>query len=159
MAEWHEQTALELGQAIGSGKIDPRDLARYFLARAEADPEGREIYMRLTRERAESEAAEAQERAKNSTRRSPLDGVPISWKDLFDSGGIATEGGSKLLEGRVPAKDAEVLVKCAEIANRESPTLKIPRTALAVSSSGYHGPIVDCDLGKRAPICILLDDS
>ena len=42
-------------------------------------------------------------------RRSALDGVPISWKDLFDSAGIATEAGSDLLKGRVPARDAAVL--------------------------------------------------
>jgi aspartyl-tRNA(Asn)/glutamyl-tRNA(Gln) amidotransferase subunit A len=35
--------------------------------------------------------------------------VPISWKDLFDTAGVATEAGSRLLEGRVPAADAPVL--------------------------------------------------
>ena len=29
----------------------------------------------------------------------PLDGVPISWKDLFDTAGVATEAGSALLRG------------------------------------------------------------
>ena len=37
--------------------------------------------------------------------------MPISWKDLFDSAGIATEAGSRLLEGRVPDADAEVLAR------------------------------------------------
>jgi aspartyl-tRNA(Asn)/glutamyl-tRNA(Gln) amidotransferase subunit A len=40
-----------------------------------------------------------------------LDGVPISWKDLFDSAGVATEAGSALLAGRVPDRDAEVLAR------------------------------------------------
>jgi aspartyl-tRNA(Asn)/glutamyl-tRNA(Gln) amidotransferase subunit A len=34
--------------------------------------------------------------------------VPISWKDLFDTAGVATEAGSKLLAGRIPDTDAEV---------------------------------------------------
>jgi aspartyl-tRNA(Asn)/glutamyl-tRNA(Gln) amidotransferase subunit A len=38
-----------------------------------------------------------------------LDGVPISWKDLFDTAGIATEAGSALLKNRTPARDAAVL--------------------------------------------------
>ena len=38
-----------------------------------------------------------------------LDGVPISWKDLFDSAGVGTESGSDLLLGRVPDRDALVL--------------------------------------------------
>jgi aspartyl-tRNA(Asn)/glutamyl-tRNA(Gln) amidotransferase subunit A len=45
-------------------------------------------------------------RAKAGQRLSPLDGVPVSWKDLFDTAGVATEAGSALLKGRVPARDA-----------------------------------------------------
>ncbi|MEC9312056.1 MAG: amidase family protein, partial [Pseudomonadota bacterium] len=48
-------------------------------------------------------------RARAGTRKSPLDGVPVSWKDLFDTAGVATEAGSALLEGRVPERDAHVL--------------------------------------------------
>ena len=36
-------------------------------------------------------------------------GVPVSWKDLFDTAGTATEAGSRLLENRVPERDAAVL--------------------------------------------------
>jgi aspartyl-tRNA(Asn)/glutamyl-tRNA(Gln) amidotransferase subunit A len=50
-------------------------------------------------------------RAKMGLRRGLLDGVPISWKDLFDSAGVATEAGSALLAGRVPDRDAEVLAR------------------------------------------------
>jgi len=35
--------------------------------------------------------------------------VPISWKDLYDTAGVATEGGSALLAGRMPDRDARVL--------------------------------------------------
>jgi len=38
-----------------------------------------------------------------------LDGVPISWKDLYDTAGTATESGSLLLKDRTPDKDALVL--------------------------------------------------
>jgi aspartyl-tRNA(Asn)/glutamyl-tRNA(Gln) amidotransferase subunit A len=48
-------------------------------------------------------------RAKTGLRRGLLDGVPISWKDLFDTAGIATEAGSALLKHRTPARDAAVL--------------------------------------------------
>ena len=39
----------------------------------------------------------------------PLDGVPISWKDIFDTAGVKTEAGTALLRGRVPDSDARVL--------------------------------------------------
>ncbi len=107
--EWHTLTALELGRKIEQGEIDPVDLTNYFLERIkEKDPE-RVIYVRLTEERALAEAAAASKRAQLKQRRSPLDGVPISWKDLFDTKGIKTEAGAKLLEGRVPDDDAECL--------------------------------------------------
>ncbi len=106
---WHEMTALDLGRAIEAGDVDPVDLAEHFLDRiARLDPH-HEIYVRTTPERALAEAGAARRRARAGLRRGPLDGVPLSWKDLFDSAGTATEGGTPLLEGRVPERDAQVL--------------------------------------------------
>lgn len=106
---WHTFSALTLGEKIEQGDIDPVDLTQYFLDRIkQKDPEN-VIYVRLTEERAMGEAKAASGRAKLKQRRSALDGVPISWKDLFDTAGVATEAGAKLLEGRVPTKDAECL--------------------------------------------------
>ena len=110
---WHEMTALELGHLIGEGSIDPIELAQYFLDRIKKhDPENK-IYVRLTEERALNEAKAAALRAKNGNRLSPLDGVPISWKDLFDTAGIATEAGTRLYEGRIPTADAECLTRAS----------------------------------------------
>lgn len=109
MAEWRQMSAGELGRAIGRGEIDPEDLTAAFLDAIRAHPHRDRIYARLTGDRAMAEAAAAAKRAKAGLRLSLLDGVPVSWKDLFDTAGVATEAGSKLLEGRVPAADAEVL--------------------------------------------------
>ena len=74
-------TAADLGRGIGAGEIDPVALTDTFLqAIADSDVSDR-IYARLTPMRARSEAAAAAERARLGVRRSPLDGVPISWKD------------------------------------------------------------------------------
>ena len=106
MADWQDKSAGDLGRGIGAGDIDPVALAEFFLERAAASAD---IYARLTSGRARSEAMAARDRARTGTRHGPLDGVPLSWKDLFDTAGIATEAGSALLEGRVPDADAEVL--------------------------------------------------
>jgi aspartyl-tRNA(Asn)/glutamyl-tRNA(Gln) amidotransferase subunit A len=100
-------TAAELGRGIGRGEIDPVALTEAFLAAVEGGPAG--IYARLTPDRALAEAGAAAERARNGRRRGPLDGVPLSWKDLVDSAGTATEAGSRLLAGRVPGADGAVL--------------------------------------------------
>ena len=97
------------GRAIGAGRLDPRDLTEGYLDAIAAHPNAARIYTVTTPERARAEAAAAAERAKAGLRRGPLDGVPISWKDLFDSAGTATEGGSRMLAGRVPARDAALL--------------------------------------------------
>ena len=109
MSAWQGMTAADLGRGIGKGEIDPVDLAQLFLDAVERHEYGARIYARLTPERAMAEATAARERARLKLRRSPLDGVPISWKDLFDTAGVPTESGSQLLKGRTPDADAEVL--------------------------------------------------
>jgi aspartyl-tRNA(Asn)/glutamyl-tRNA(Gln) amidotransferase subunit A len=107
--DWLQQSAAELGRAIGAGRIDPRELTQAFLEAIERHPARDAIYARTTPERAVAEAEAASERARAGMRAGPLDGVPISWKDLYDTAGVATEGGSRLLAGRVPQADALVL--------------------------------------------------
>lgn len=102
-------TASDMGRAIGAGQLDPVDLTGALLEAIARHPHAARIYARVTPERARAEAVAASARAKAGTRRGILDGVPISWKDLFDSAGVATEGGSAMLEGRVPRTDAAVL--------------------------------------------------
>lgn len=109
MDDWRWRSAAELGAGIGRGEIDPVALCEGFLDAISAHPHGGEIYARTTSERARAEARAARARAHAGLRRSPLDGVPISWKDLFDSAGVATEAGSAQLRGRVPDSDARVL--------------------------------------------------
>jgi aspartyl-tRNA(Asn)/glutamyl-tRNA(Gln) amidotransferase subunit A len=107
--DWRWMSAGDLGRGIGAGEIDPVELTRAFLDAAKAHEHGERIYARLTEERALAEAEAARERAQSGHRLGPLDGVPVSWKDLFDTAGVATEAGSALLAGRVPEDDAEVL--------------------------------------------------
>lgn len=110
MAEdWLWMSAGDLGRGIGDGDIDPVALAETYLDAIGTHPHGARIYARLTAETARAQARAAALRARNGTRLGPLDGVPVSWKDLFDTAGTATEAGSALLRGRVPDHDAEVV--------------------------------------------------
>ncbi|MEQ8266104.1 MAG: amidase [Parvibaculum sp.] len=109
--DFGRMTALELGACFERGEADPREVTEGFLARARtADPDHR-IYVSLLETRARDEAAAAADRAKRGLRRHALDGVPLSWKDLFDTTGAATAGGSLPLKNRVPVRDAEVLAR------------------------------------------------
>ena len=106
---WLWMTAGDLGRGIGAGKINPVELTERYLDAVAAHPEAGRIYARTTPHRARSMAMAAAGRAKLGTRIGLLDGVPLSWKDLFDTSDTPTEAGSALLEGRTPARDAEVL--------------------------------------------------
>lgn len=109
MQDWLKMTAADLSRGIGAGQIDPVALCETYLSAIDAHPLRDRIYARVTDHRARSEATAAAARAKSGQRLSLLDGVPISWKDLFDTAGVITEAGTKLLEGRVPDRDAVVL--------------------------------------------------
>ncbi|WP_415183651.1 amidase [Phaeovulum sp.] len=104
--QWRTKTAAEQGRAIAAGQLDPVVQVEAYLDAAASEPR---IYARLTPDRARAEAMAARARAKAGLLRGPLDGVALSWKDLFDTAGVGTEAGSRLLAGRVPDADAEVL--------------------------------------------------
>ena len=106
-----KRTAGDLGRAIGAGKVHPVELVEAQLAAIDAHPLAGRIYARVTPERARAEAMAAAGRAKAGLRKGLLDGVPLSWKDLFDTAGTATEAGSALLKHRTPGADAEVLAR------------------------------------------------
>ncbi len=109
MEDWGMAGAAELGRGIETGEIDPVGLTEGFLEAIAAHPAAEAIYARTTPGRARAEARAAQDRARAGMRRSTLDGVPVSWKDLYDTAGVGTEAGSALLRGRVPAHDARVV--------------------------------------------------
>ena len=114
MDAWRWMTAAALGQGIAAGEIDPVLLAEVYLDAIDAHPYRDRIYARVTHDRARAEAAAASERANSGMRRGPLDGVPVSWKDLFDTAGIGTEAGTALMKGRVPDRDGEILTNATQ---------------------------------------------
>jgi len=148
---WLTMTAGDLGRAIGAGEIDPVALAERYLAAIGAHPIGDRIYARTTTARALAEAHAAAKRAKSGQRKSLLDGVPISWKDLYDTAGTVTEAGSALLKDRRPATDALVL----QNATRAGLVClgKTHMSELAFSGLGYN-PITQTPPSVNYPDCV-----
>ncbi len=136
MQHWLTMSLCDLGRGIEAGEIDPVALTQTYLDAIQAHALRDRIYSDVTAERAMAEAEAAGERARQGRRRSLVDGVPISWKDLFDTAGSPTEAGTQLLKGRVPDQDARVLQ------NAESAGLvclgKTHMSELAFSGLGYN---------------------
>ncbi|MBX3445525.1 MAG: amidase [Parvibaculaceae bacterium] len=131
-----DKTALELGRAFEAGTADPREVTEEFLERAGLlDPDNR-VYVRLLERRARWEADAASDRARRGLRRHALDGVPLSWKDLFDVAGEATAAGSLALKSRVPEHDAEVLARATRLGSVALG--KTTMTELAFSGLGIN---------------------
>ena len=111
---WFHMTAADLGREIDTGRINPVELAEAYIDRIDTHALTPRIYARRTESRARAEAMGAASRASAGFRKGLLDGVPISWKDLFDTAGVATEAGSALLRGRTPSRDAAVLERATQ---------------------------------------------
>lgn len=133
---WHNMSAADLGRGIGEGEICPVELTESFLDAARDHPHGTRIYARVMRQRALDTAAAARARARAGRRRGVLDGVPVSWKDLFDTAGVLTEAGTAMLKGRVPDSDALVVERLTRAGM--PPLGKTHLTELAFSGLGVN---------------------
>lgn len=105
-------TATRLAQMLDKAEISAVELLREYLGRIE-DHDDQSVFIKVTRERAFREAKASDERRRNGTLRSPWDGVPIAWKDLFDTVGEPTTAGSKIYANAASAtQDAFVVAQC-----------------------------------------------
>src|SRR5512144_2450972 len=96
-----------LTRDLAAGRTSSRELVEQALARI-ADPagEGARAFMKVHAESARADADHADRLRKAGVRRSAVDGLPISVKDLFDVAGEVTRAGSKVLAG-APAAAAD----------------------------------------------------
>jgi len=104
----------ELGAAFRAGRISPVEATERCLVRiAERDPE-LHAFITVSADAALAEARTAADELARGRDRGPLHGVPIALKDLIDTAGVRTTGGSAVFEDRVPAADAEVVRRLRE---------------------------------------------
>ena len=109
-------SAFDMAQLLYKKKMSPIDLVNYYYSEIEkfTSPSP---YTILTKNRALSEAKKSHKRLAEGKPLSPLDGVPVAWKDLFDFKGLVTTGGSKFLE------------KKHKIANKDSYVVSLAKNA------------------------------
>ncbi len=85
--------------------ISSRERVELALARiAEANGEGARAFVKVYADTARAEADHSDRLRQAGIVRSPIEGIPVSVKDLFDVGGDVTRAGSKLLAGAEPAR-------------------------------------------------------
>ncbi|MFO1182938.1 amidase [Ottowia sp.] len=100
----HLPTLEQLGAALAAGRTRALALTEAALARAQdAAGEGARVFTHISRERALAAARASDTLRAAGIVRSPLEGIPVSVKDLFDVAGEVTTAGSAVLRGAPPA--------------------------------------------------------
>src|SRR5260221_3202555 len=104
-------TVAQLERDLIAGRTTSRELIEQALAKSTAPyGEGARAFMKVYAETARADADYADKLRKAGVRRSPIDGLPVSLKDLFDVAGDVTRAGSKVLA--IEAKrDATVVAR------------------------------------------------
>jgi aspartyl-tRNA(Asn)/glutamyl-tRNA(Gln) amidotransferase subunit A len=92
-------------EALATGRVSSRELVERALADIE-DPggEGKRAFVKIYADTAREDADHCDRLRRRGVVRSPLDGVPVSVKDLFDVAGDVTRAGSVLLNDAPPAR-------------------------------------------------------
>ena len=92
----------EVGDLVAQRQVNPVELTEAVLARIERLQPELNAFITVTADRAIADAKAVWGEVASGKLRSPLHGVPIAHKDLYDTAGVATTGGMKVLADRVP---------------------------------------------------------
>src|SRR5882672_7891762 len=99
---------------IASKAVSPVEVVRAHLERITALDRTLRAYLTVCDEAALTAARTAESALVAGRPAGPLHGVPIALKDLYDTAGVRTTGGSKILADRVPEADATVVRRLRE---------------------------------------------
>jgi aspartyl-tRNA(Asn)/glutamyl-tRNA(Gln) amidotransferase subunit A len=96
----------DASRQIDAGDLSPTDLLDATFARIEETDGRLNSFVRLMKDSARAESAASTARMETGQRRGALDGIPIAVKDLYDTAGVITAGGTAAYNERVPSDDA-----------------------------------------------------
>lgn len=114
MADLAFASAGELARLIASKQVSPVEVLRAHLDRITALDGSLKAFITVTADEAMAAAREAEAAVIAGRPLGPLHGVPLALKDLYDTAGVRTTGGSKILADRVPTADATVVRRLRE---------------------------------------------
>lgn len=111
MSELCWASATDLARRIASKEVSPLEAMRAHLDRIAALDGTLRAFITVTAEPALEAARRAEQAVMEGRTAGPLHGVPLGPKDLFDTRGVRTTGGSRILADRVPEVDATVIAR------------------------------------------------
>lgn len=102
------------GELIRRRELSPVELTEAALERIARVEPAVSAFARVLPEQALAAARNAERELASGLDRGPLHGIPVAAKDLFDTAGVPTEGGSRAYAGRVPEGDAACVARLRE---------------------------------------------
>ena len=131
----------EASRLIATRRISPVEVIDAHLARIEETDERLNSFITLLGQEALMEAKSAEREVLSGNHISPLHGIPIGLKDLYNTKGIRTTAGSKILRDFVPETDAAVTRRFKEAGAIIMGKLQMHEFALGATSVNPHdGP-------------------
>ncbi|MCG8547454.1 MAG: amidase [Alphaproteobacteria bacterium] len=107
----HYMTIAELAAAIESKELSPVELTETLLHRIEAIDPQLNAFVTVTADQALAAARQAEDDIAAGRYRGPMHGIPFALKDIYDTKGVLTAGGSKTADSRIPDEDATTTAK------------------------------------------------
>ncbi len=104
-----ELNLADLSRLIAARELSSSVAVRAALTRLELLNDKLNAFITVLPEQALADAKKADEEIARGYYRSPLHGVPVSIKDMFEMAGVRTTGGSKILAEWVPETDAALV--------------------------------------------------
>jgi len=102
-------SVVDLARMIATKEVSPVEVTRAFLERVAALDGTLKSFITVTGDSALDAARAAEADLVAGRVQGPLLGVPLGLKDLFNTAGVRTTGGSKILADSVPTADATVV--------------------------------------------------
>ncbi len=101
----------EIALQVKTGELKPTGIVETAFDQIHKKEQEIQAWCYLAPDLALEQAAALTSEIRNSGPRSPLHGVPYAVKDIFDTAGVPTEWGSKILKGRIPDTDCSIVKK------------------------------------------------
>ena len=127
-----------LGAELRAGRLSAGALVEATLARIGETEPRLNAYITVTADHARRQAEAADEELAAGRDRGPLHGIPVALKDLVDTAGIPTTGGSGFLRRRIPAADAAIVERLAEAGAVLPGKLNLHEFAFGTTSANPH---------------------
>jgi aspartyl-tRNA(Asn)/glutamyl-tRNA(Gln) amidotransferase subunit A len=110
----HTLTLADAANLIEKRKLSPLEYTDALLQRVTALDPQLNAFITVTAELARKQAKQAEKEIAQGKYRGPLHGIPVGLKDIYNTKGILTSGGSKICIDNIPQEDATTTRKLYE---------------------------------------------